>query len=145
MNWGARALLARSGARVELATGVASALEALDRARFDVLVSDLAMPEQDGYDLIRMIRERNAERGGRIPAVAVSAYAKGEDRTQAMAAGFEQFLAKPVEPVDLVRAVAALAAMSRPSAAHPSRTRPGGHHGTRAASREGTKSRARNR
>ena len=61
---------------------------------FDVLISDLAMPDRDGYDLIRIVRERAPERGGRIPAVALSAYARGEDRTQAIAAGYDRFLAE---------------------------------------------------
>ncbi len=109
----AGAILARSGAETEVVANAAAALDALDRARFDVLISDLAMPDRDGYDLIRMVRERAPERGGRIPAVALSAYARGEDRTQAIAAGYDRFLAKPVEPADLVSTVSALAVLRR--------------------------------
>jgi response regulator RpfG family c-di-GMP phosphodiesterase len=93
----------------------------------------------DGSDPTLLIGGRAAAPGGHLPAMAVSAYAKGEDRTQAMAAGYEQFLAKPVEPVNLVRAVAILAGLGRPSAPDQSRTPPARRRGRGAASTPDTK------
>jgi CheY-like chemotaxis protein len=75
----------------------------------DVLISDIGMPTADGYDLIREVRRLDPERGGRIPAVALTAYAREEDRTQALSAGYQTHLAKPVDPVTLAAAVADLA------------------------------------
>ncbi|MGH7403204.1 MAG: PAS domain S-box protein [Candidatus Rokuibacteriota bacterium] len=109
-----RAVLAQSGAQVTVAATARGALEALGRAPFDVLVSDIAMPEDDGYALIRAVRALDGERGGRIPALALTAYARIEDRAEAIAAGYQQHAAKPIEPAELAAAVAALA--GRPSA-----------------------------
>jgi two-component system CheB/CheR fusion protein len=102
-------ILARGGAEVTAVASARAALEALEQARFDVLVSDVAMPEEDGYDLIRNVRALDAMRGGRIPALALTAHARAEDRTAALAAGYQQHAAKPIEPDDLATAVAALA------------------------------------
>jgi CheY-like chemotaxis protein len=104
-----RAILAQCGAEVTIAATVRAALEALDQAPFDVLVSDIAMPDENGYDLIRNVRAREAKRGGQIPALAVTAYARIEDRAQAIAAGYQQHAAKPIEPAELAAAVATLA------------------------------------
>lgn len=104
-----RAVLAQCGAEVTVAATAGAVLEALEQARFDVLVSDIAMPEDDGYDLIRSVRARDAERGGRIPALALTAYARIEDRAAAISAGYQQHAAKPIEPAELAAAVAALA------------------------------------
>ncbi|MGH7393278.1 MAG: PAS domain S-box protein, partial [Candidatus Rokuibacteriota bacterium] len=91
-----RAILAQCGAQVTVAATARAVLEALDRAPFDVLVSDVVMPGEDGYDLIRKIRARGAERGGQLPALAVTAYARIEDRAAAIAAGYQQHAAKPI-------------------------------------------------
>jgi signal transduction histidine kinase len=99
-----------SGAKVLSASSVREGLAGLESFRPDVIVSDLAMPQQDGYDLIRAVRELPAEGGGRIPAVAVSAYASSEDRQRALAAGFQEHLAKPVDVSRLVQALARLLA-----------------------------------
>src|SRR5438128_6364489 len=104
-----RAILAQCGAEVTVAASARAALEALEKAPFDVLVSDIAMPEDDGYDLIRNVRARDAGRGGRIPALALTAYARGEDRVAAIAAGYQQHAVKPIEPAELAAAVATLA------------------------------------
>ena len=93
-------------------TAVASAREALQvirQAPPDVLVSDIAMPIEDGYDLIEQVHELEANNGKRIPAVAITAYARVEDRQRALAAGFQSYLAKPIEPADLIEVVARLA------------------------------------
>jgi CheY-like chemotaxis protein len=73
------------------------------------------MPVQDGYALLRQVRALEVERGGRLPAVALTAYARDLDRQQAIAAGFEKHLPKPVEPAELVAVVANLAGVSDPS------------------------------
>ncbi|HEU4403914.1 MAG TPA: ATP-binding protein [Polyangiaceae bacterium] len=112
-----RALLAfalgQCGALVTEAAGAAEALACLERERFDVLVSDVGMPGEDGYSLLERVRRLPPERGGRTPAVALTAYARVEDRARALRAGFEAHLAKPAEPAELLRAVAALAGGAR--------------------------------
>ena len=101
-------LFLECGARVEAVPSVAAALEAVRRARPDVLVSDLGMPGEDGYELVRRLRALPPEEGGAIPAAAVSALARPEDRRRALAAGYQIHLAKPVEPAELLAAVARL-------------------------------------
>jgi signal transduction histidine kinase/integral membrane sensor domain MASE1 len=98
-------VLRAQGAEVHLAAGVAEALEILDRASVDVLVSDLAMPGADGYELIAAVR---AARGSAIPAVALTAYAGREVRERALAAGFAAHATKPMDPEDLVELIAGL-------------------------------------
>ncbi|HEY9431733.1 MAG TPA: PAS domain S-box protein [Blastocatellia bacterium] len=97
-----------SGAEVIAAISVDEALDALERFRPDALVSDIAMPDRDGYDLISEIRSREPERGGKIPAVAVTAYARAEDRVRVLAAGFQMHIAKPIDPDELIAVVASL-------------------------------------
>jgi CheY-like chemotaxis protein len=74
----------------------------------DVLVSDIGMPGVDGYELIKKIRALPAERGGRIPALALTAYARTEDRLRAVRAGYQMHVSKPVEVAELVTLVASL-------------------------------------
>ena len=76
-------------------------LAAIDEARPDVLISDIAMPGEDGYDLIRRLRLRDANHGGSLPAIALTAFARGEDRERALRAGYQTHLSKPVEPMRL--------------------------------------------
>jgi two-component system CheB/CheR fusion protein len=104
-----RAVLAQCGAEVTVAATAPAALEALAQASFDVLVSDIAMPEHTGYDLIRHVRALDPERGGRIPALALTAYARIEDREAALSIGYQHHATKPIEPAELAAAVAALA------------------------------------
>ena len=94
---------------VSKAASVTEAMAAFDRATPDVLVSDIGIPGQTGYDLIRQVRARSAQRGGQTPAVAVTAYARATDRTQALRAGFNMHMAKPIDPVELIVTVATLA------------------------------------
>jgi len=96
------------GAEVITAASVSEALESLECRRPDALVSDIAMPNQDGYDLIRRARSRGPERGGKIPAVAVTACASTEDRVRSLAAGFQMHVAKPIDPGELIAVVASL-------------------------------------
>ncbi|MDX2216855.1 MAG: PAS domain S-box protein [Oculatellaceae cyanobacterium bins.114] len=101
-------ILKQAGAE---ATVVASGVEALDavaQLKPDILISDVGMPEMDGYELIRRVRRLPPEQGGQIPAIALTAYAGELDQQQAIAAGFQQHLAKPIEPTALVRAIATL-------------------------------------
>jgi signal transduction histidine kinase len=101
-------LLGQAGARVISVGGAAEALATLDRERPDVLLSDIAMPGEDGYALIRRVRSRSGETGGRIPAAALTAYATLEDRAKAIRAGYDEHIPKPVDPTRLIGAVALL-------------------------------------
>jgi len=103
-------VLEQCGADVVAAASVAEALDRLDERLPDVLVSDLAMPGEDGFSLIRQVRARPIERGGEVPAAALTAYARAEDRVRALAAGFQMHVPKPIDPAALVSLVAALAA-----------------------------------
>ena len=117
-NEAVQALLGSCGAVVRIATSAAEALGVLDGWEPDVLVSDIAMPGEDGYALIRKVRERDAAHGGNLPAVALTAYAKIEDRVSILAAGFQMYLSKPADPTELVAVVGSLASR-RGANGHP--------------------------
>jgi CheY-like chemotaxis protein len=104
-----RQVLEMCDAEVTTTSTAAEALDALGKDGYDVLVSDIGMPEADGYTLIGKVRALPAEKGGRIPAVALTAYARVEDRVRALTAGFQVHVPKPVEPVELIAVVASLA------------------------------------
>ena len=101
--------LAGYGAEVTTATSVRSAVAAFERSKPQVVVSDVAMPGEHGYGLIQAVRALPPEQGGRVPALALTAYVRSEDRERVLAAGFNQHLAKPIDPIDLASAVAQLA------------------------------------
>jgi signal transduction histidine kinase len=103
------AVLAQSGAEVVTASSTQEALDSLARARPHVLVSDLSMPGDDGYALLERVRALGLDRDGRVPAVALTAFARAEDRARALAAGYAVHVPKPVEPAELVEVVARLA------------------------------------
>jgi PAS domain S-box-containing protein len=103
------AALGQYGAEVTAVAAVAEAIEALQRLQPNVLVSDIGMPGEDGYALIRQVRALAAEQGGQIPVVALTAYARAEDRTQAILAGFQLHVPKPVNPAELAAVIANLA------------------------------------
>ena len=107
------AMLAECRANIQSAGSAAEALETLLWFRPDVLVSDLAMPGEDGYSLITKMRELDAARGHQTPAVALTAYVRVEDRARALAAGFNLFVPKPVESSELILAIANLADAGR--------------------------------
>jgi PAS domain S-box-containing protein len=107
-----KTILEEGGADVCAVPSVNKAVEALDRHGPDVLVSDIAMPERDGYELIRYVRSRAEAAGGKVPALALTAFARTEDRSRALMAGFQMHAAKPVEPAELVAMVASLARRS---------------------------------
>ena len=97
------------GAEVVSVESADDALEEMERQRFDVLVSDIGMPLMDGYMLIEKIRQLPTERGGKIPAAALTAYAGVEDRMRVLSAGYQMHIPKPVEPAELATIVANLA------------------------------------
>ena len=101
-------LLGQAGALVQSVGSAAEAMDVLRAAPPDLLLSDIAMPGEDGYSLIRQVRELPADRGGRIPAAALTAYATLEDRRKALQAGYNEHLPKPVDPLRLIATVAAL-------------------------------------
>ncbi len=103
-----KAVLEVCGAEVATAASAGEALALLGRVPFDVLVSDIGMPEEDGYSLIRQVRLLGTS-AAQTPAAALTAYARPEDRTRALLAGFQQHLSKPVEPSELTAVVASLA------------------------------------
>jgi signal transduction histidine kinase/CheY-like chemotaxis protein len=102
-------VLTGCGAVVEVAGSAQEALSHLSKQQPDVIVSDIGMPETDGYQFMRELRRRPSATGGRTPAVALTAFARSEDRTRAMMAGYQVHIAKPIEPRELVATVASLA------------------------------------
>jgi signal transduction histidine kinase/DNA-binding response OmpR family regulator len=96
-----RAVLAASGVEVTIARSAAEVIGLLPQLRPDVLISDIGMPEVDGYDLIQRVRQLAPSEGGRVPAVAVTAFARSQDRARAFLAGFDVYLAKPLDPMEL--------------------------------------------
>jgi PAS domain S-box-containing protein len=104
-----RAVLEEAGAKVTTSGSVVSALAAFEESKPDVLVSDIGLPDESGYDLVRKLRALPPERGGDIPAAALSAYTRPEDRQEALSAGFMLHAAKPINPLQLVSLVAHLA------------------------------------
>ncbi|ACC80851.1 response regulator [Nostoc punctiforme] len=90
-------LLEQYGAQVTEAESAHEALSTLGQAKFDLLISDIGMPDMDGYTLIRQIRKQPSDRGGEIPAIALTAYAGEIDQQLALAAGFQQHISKPIE------------------------------------------------
>jgi CheY-like chemotaxis protein len=96
-------------AEVRDCASAAEALQILDEWRPDVLVSDIGMPVEDGYELMRKVRAREPERGGLVPALALTAYARAEDARLALEAGYQAHVPKPVDPDELATVVASLA------------------------------------
>jgi signal transduction histidine kinase/ActR/RegA family two-component response regulator len=103
-----RAVLEHCDAEVITAGSASEALEAVARLRPDVLISDVGMPEDDGYSLIAKVRALPSERGGQTPAAALTAYVRAEDRVKVLRSGFQLHVPKPVEPAELVAVVAHL-------------------------------------
>jgi len=103
-------LLELHGASVTVAETADEALQALRQRKIHVLLSDIGLPLVDGYELIRKVRELPADGGGRIPAVAVTGFARAEDSQRALSEGFQNHLSKPIEPMELVQLVATLSA-----------------------------------
>ncbi|HKX32444.1 MAG TPA: GAF domain-containing protein [Blastocatellia bacterium] len=102
-------ILQQYGAEVRAAGSTAEALEVLQEWRPDVMVSDIGMPVRDGYDLIQEVRRLSSEAGGDTPAIALTAYARSEDRLKALRSGFQTHVAKPIEPAELAAIIASIA------------------------------------
>jgi len=110
--------LGHEGACVTTAASVAGAVEAIEHWWPDVLVSDIGMPGEDGYDLIRKVRRMEASRGRHLPAIAVTAYTAPEDRRHALEAGYEVYVAKPVLASAVAFLIASLLPPERGSITH---------------------------
>jgi PAS domain S-box-containing protein len=104
-----REVLERAGALVTTVSSAPEAIEALAAAPPDVLLSDIGMPGEDGFSLIRRVRRLAPSSGGEVPAAALTAYTQAEDRRQALLAGYQLYLPKPIEPSELTAAIARLA------------------------------------
>ena len=107
-------LLEGCHAGVRTAASAAEALAMLAEKNVDVIISDIGMPVFDGYEFIRQVRARPPEQGGTVPAMALTAFARSEDRMRAMMAGYNLHLSKPIEPNELLIAVASLAGRTLP-------------------------------
>lgn len=101
-------ILEQYGAQVITAASVSAAIVVITQFKLDILVSDIAMPEEDGYSLIRKVRTLEAEQGGFLPAIALTAYARDTERILALDAGFQMHVKKPVDPIELVTIVGKL-------------------------------------
>ncbi|HEY3731234.1 MAG TPA: ATP-binding protein, partial [Steroidobacteraceae bacterium] len=116
-------LLEQSGAQVRAVNSAVNAQEAFEIRRPDVIVADIGMPGEDGYELLKSLRHTEQEQHtARVPAIAVTAFARSEDRQSALAAGFDDHLPKPVDPDRLIAAIAQMVSKSRP----PPRIEPNG-------------------
>jgi signal transduction histidine kinase len=121
------ALLHHAGAEITTAASAGEALQAMDRSCPDLLLSDIAMPDQDGFALIQQVRQRSGAAGGAVPAIALTAYARAEDRARALSAGFDAHITKPVVPSELLNRVSQFAAARKPNGvpvAAPTRATP---------------------
>ena len=118
-----RVSLTQGGADVRAGATAREALEILDQWKPDVLVSDIGMRGEDGYDLMRKVRSLPAARGGQVPAAALTGYASTEDATRALAAGYQLHMPKPTTPAELMAAVASLAAIARTEVAYGTASR----------------------
>jgi CheY-like chemotaxis protein len=105
-------LLEGYGADVVIAATAPAALDIIASTQLDILISDIGLPEMDGYQLLEQIRRRESSTGGGIPAIALTAFARSEDRTRALLAGYQAHVAKPVESAELVATVASFAELA---------------------------------
>jgi CheY-like chemotaxis protein len=103
-------VLREAGAKAVTAASASDAMESLKGTKTDVLISDIGMPGEDGFMLINRVRSLAPEEGGAVPAIALTAYATEDDRQRALAAGYDNHVSKPVEPDELIDAVAQAAA-----------------------------------
>ena len=108
-------LLTGCGGEVRCSESAAEAIRTFAEWSPDLLLSDIGMPNEDGYSLIKKVRKLRAKRAKQVPAIALTAYATDEDRSQALAAGFQVHLAKPVEPKSLLMSIAAALGSEAPS------------------------------
>lgn len=116
-------VLSHNGIQVNAVGSATEGLSAVERLMPDVLVSDIEMPEEDGYMFIQEVRALDADHGGRTPAVALTAYTRAEDRSRSLAAGFQMHLSKPVDAEELLNAIMVLAGQKRKGVSHVQATR----------------------
>jgi CheY-like chemotaxis protein len=108
-----RIMIGQLGAEVKACSSSEEAMNLLNEWRPDVILSDIEMPDEDGYELIRKVRRSEANGGGRkVPAIALTAYGRAEDRMRALSAGYQIHIAKPAEPAEIAAVIASLAARS---------------------------------
>ncbi len=98
-------MLEQEGAEIQTASSAIEALNLITQWQPDVLLSDIGMPQMDGYTFIRQIRNLPKEQGGEVPAIALTAYAAEADKETALSSGFQQHIAKPVDPVECIGAI----------------------------------------
>jgi CheY-like chemotaxis protein len=106
-------ILSDCKAEVLTAGSAAEALPLIEQHPLDVLVSDIGMPEVDGYEFLRQVRALGPQRGGEVPAIALTAFARSQDRTRALLAGFVVHVAKPVEPHELIATIASVGGLMK--------------------------------
>jgi signal transduction histidine kinase/ActR/RegA family two-component response regulator len=106
-------VLTQAHASVKAVASAREALQLLETERPDVLVSDIGLPDEDGYSLIRRIRQRESQRGGFLPAIALTGYARADDKIRALVAGFQAHVPKPLEPAELMAAIADVGGRSK--------------------------------
>ena len=102
------AILVSAGAEVKTAASVSQAMDLMKQWRPDVLISDIGMPDEDGYDLIRKVRAQPSDNQRNIPAIALTAFARTRDRLKVLSAGYQMHVPKPIEPLELVTVVASV-------------------------------------
>jgi len=110
-----RRILAQQEASVITAARAADGLELLKTEKPDIVISDISMPEKNGYQFIAEVRNLSAENGGTIPAIALTAFAHPDDRTKMMSAGYQKHLSKPVDSVALITAIDNLVGSKKPT------------------------------
>ena len=101
-------ILSQTGAEVATASSAAQAIDLVDRWVPNVLISDIGMPGEDGYQLIRKLRARSADKSTQIPAIALTAFTRSQDRLRALSSGYQTHVTKPIEPLELVTVIASL-------------------------------------
>jgi PAS domain S-box-containing protein len=102
-------ILLRAQAEVRVAESASAALQIMDEWQPDILVADIGMPDVDGYQFIRQVRARSPQKGGAVPAAALTAYARTQDRLRVLSEGYQMHIPKPIQPAELVTVVASLA------------------------------------
>jgi len=103
-----KAMLEAEGASVSTSSSAAAALDHVDQQLPDVMLVDISMPVVNGFELVALLRSRPADRGGEVPVAALTGYVSSEDRDRAVAAGFQAYLVKPVDPSELIDTVRSL-------------------------------------
>lgn len=101
-------IVGQAGAEVAAAANVPQALDLIEQWRPDVLISDIGMPDEDGFDLIRKVRARHFDKLGQIPAIALTAFARTQDRLKVLSSGYQMHVPKPIEPIELVTVIASI-------------------------------------